>query len=60
MKEAIVLNPNNFNTVGVMLFLANFIEKHPLVIECGSEYIMQSDKAQEDALRLVCDIFDNM
>ena len=60
MKEAIILNLNNFDTEGVMLLLANFIEKHPLAVECGREYIMQSDKAQEDALRLVCEIFDNM
>ena len=55
-----VLNLNNFDTEEVMLLLANFIEKHPMAIECGSEYIMQSDKAQEDALELVCNIFDNM
>lgn len=60
MKEAMVLSLNNFDTEEVMLLLANFIEKHPLAIECGSEYIMQNDKAQNDALELVCDIFDNM
>lgn len=60
MKEAMVLSLNNFDTEEVMLLLANFIEKHPMAIECGSEYIMQSDKAQVDALQLVCDIFDNM
>lgn len=59
-KEVMVLNLNNFDTEEVMLLLANFIEKHPLAIECGSEYIMQNDKAQNDALELVCDIFDNM
>lgn len=59
-KEVMVLNLNNFNTEEVMLLLANFIEKHPLAIDCGSEYIMQDDKAQVDALQLVCDIFDNM
>ena len=45
MKEAMVLSLNNFDTEEVMLLLANFIEKHPLAIELGSEYIMQSDKA---------------
>lgn len=60
MKEAIVLNLNNFDTEKVMLLLANFIEKHPMAIGCGSEYIMQSDEAQVDALELVCNIFDNM
>ena len=60
MKEAIVLNLNNFDTEEVMLLLANYIEKHPLAVDCGSEYIMESDKAQVDALELVCNIFDNM
>lgn len=59
-KEVMVLNLNNFNTEEIMLLLANFIEKHPLAIDCGNEYIMQDDKAQVDALQLVCDIFDNM
>ena len=35
------------------------IEDHPLVLELGGEYRMESDKAQEDALQLVRDIFDN-
>ena len=50
----------NFNTEEIMALLARYIEKHPLAVECGGEYIMQDDKAQEDALQLVCDIFDNM
>lgn len=36
-----------------------YIEKYPHVVELGGEYIMQDDEAQEDALQLVCDIFDN-
>lgn len=60
MKEAMVLNLNNFDTEEIMVLLAGFIEKHPTVVECGGEYIMQDDKAQEDALELVCNIFDNM
>lgn len=60
MKEAMILNLNNFDTEEVMLLLADFIEKHPMAIECGSEYIMQNDEAQADALELVCNIFDNM
>lgn len=39
--------------------LAWYIEKHPDVLNLGGEYIMQSDDAQEDAVQLVCDIFDN-
>ena len=42
----------------VMDLIADYGEKHPLALECGSEYIMQSDRAQVDALELVCRIFD--
>lgn len=35
-----------------------YIDKHPTATICGSEYIMQDDEAQEDALELVCNIFD--
>lgn len=38
--------------------LGKYINKHPMALSCGSEYIMQDDKAQEDALGLVCDFFD--
>lgn len=50
----------NFDAEEVLALLAEYMEKHPLAVECGSEYIMQDDKAQVDALQLVCDIFDNM
>ena len=50
----------NFDKEEVMVLLAEYIEKHPLAVECGSEYIMQDDKAQVDAVQLVCNIFDNM
>lgn len=50
----------NFDTEEVLALLAGYIEKHPLAVECGGEYIMQNDNAQDDALKLVCDIFDNM
>lgn len=50
----------SFDTEEVLVLLAGYIEKHPLVVECGGEYIMQDDEAQIDALKLVCDIFDNM
>ena len=50
----------DFDKEEVMLLLAEYIEKHPLAVECGSEYIMQDDEAQFDALQLVCNIFDNM
>lgn len=43
----------------VKLLLCQYIEKHPDVTSLGAEYIWQSDKAQEDAIQLVCDIFDN-
>ena len=40
--------------------IKEYAQKHPLVLECGSEYIMQDDEAQVDALDLVCKIFDSM
>lgn len=50
----------NQATKEIMTLLAGYIEKHPLAVECGGEYIMQDDEAQVDALELVCNIFDNM
>lgn len=44
----------------VKALIAGYMERHPLVEKCGGEYIMQDDEAQEDAIQLVCDIFDNM
>ena len=49
-----------YNMEEIKALIAGYVEKHPSAEECGSEYIWQSDKAQEDALQLVCDIFDNM
>lgn len=49
-----------FDAEEVMVLLAEYIEKHPLAVECGGEYIMQDDEAQVDAINLVCNIFDNM
>lgn len=40
--------------------LDTYASKHDLVVECGAEYIYQSDSAQEDALSLVADIFDTI
>ena len=50
----------NFDIEEIKALLAGYIEKHPLAVECGGEYIMQDYNAQVDALKLVCDIFDNM
>lgn len=44
----------------IKALIAGYVTKHPLVEECGSEYIWQNDEAQEDAIQLVADIFDNM
>lgn len=49
-----------FDAEEMMALLARFIESHPLVVDRGGEYIMQDDEAQDDAVQLVCDIFDNM
>ena len=43
----------------IIVLIAEYVEKHPLVEECGSDYIYQNDKAQIDAIQLVADIFDN-
>ena len=44
----------------IKALIAGYVERHPLVEECGSEYIMQNDEAQVEAIQLVCDIFDNI
>lgn len=44
----------------IKALIARYVERHPLVEELGGEYIMQNDEAQEDAIQLVADIFDNM
>lgn len=44
----------------IKVLIAGYVERHPLAEECGGEYIWQDDEAQEDAIQLVCDIFDNM
>ena len=44
----------------LLALIALYAEKHPSVVEVGGEYIMQNDKAQVDALELVCNIFDCM
>ena len=41
-----------------MRLIEEYAEKHPLALECGSEYISQSDEAQLDALELIYKIFD--
>lgn len=43
-----------------MRLIEEYVEKHPLALECGSEYISQSDDAQLDALELVYRIFDTL
>ena len=48
-----------FDIEEIMVLLASYIEKHPKALSLGGEYIMLNDKAQEDAIRLVRDIFDN-
>lgn len=47
------------DTDELLALIADYIEKHPLAKELGGEYIYQSDKAQEDAIKLVSNIFDN-
>lgn len=40
----------------VMRLIEEYIEKHPLAVQVGGEYISQSDEAQVDAIELVCKI----
>ena len=47
----------NINMDKLKTLILEYANKHELAVECGSEYIVQSDNAQ--ALDLVCDIFDN-
>lgn len=42
----------------ILELINQYATKHNLAKELGSEYIMQDDKAQCDALELVCNIFD--
>lgn len=49
-----------FDVEEIKALIAGYMDRHPLVEERGGEYIMQNDEAQEDAIQLVCDIFDNM
>lgn len=42
----------------VMAAIDAYGEKHSLAVECGAEYVWQSDEAQVDALNLVGNIFD--
>lgn len=44
----------------IKALIAGYVDRHPLVEEMGGAYIMQNDEAQEDAIQLVADIFDNM
>ena len=44
----------------IKALIEGYMKRHPLVEERGGEYIMKNDEAQEDAIQLVCDIFDNM
>ena len=47
-----------FRNNAILGLIEEYAEKHQLAKECGSEYIGQSDSAQIDAIKLVCDIFD--
>ena len=47
------------DTEELLVLIAQYIEKHPLAKDCGSEYIYQSDSAQKDAIELVANIFEN-
>lgn len=48
----------NINIDKLKELILEYANAHELDVECGSEYIYQSDDAQVDALDLVCAIFD--
>ena len=50
---------NQMNEEKLLTLIAGYMEKHPLAKELGSEYIYQDDEAQEDAIELVANIFEN-
>lgn len=47
------------DTEELLILISQYMDKHPLAKECGEEYIYQDDKAQQDAIKLVADIFEN-
>ena len=47
------------DTEELLLLISEYIEKHELAKELGGEYIYQDDKAQQDAIELVANIFEN-
>jgi hypothetical protein len=49
-----------FDIEEIKALIDGYVDRHPLVEERGSAYIMQDNGAKEDAVQLVCDIFDNM
>ena len=50
---------NQMNEEKLLILIAGYTEKHPLAKELGGEYVYQDDKAQEDAIELVANIFEN-
>ena len=47
------------DTEELLILISQYMDKHPLAKELGEEYIYQDDKAQQDAIKLVADIFEN-
>jgi hypothetical protein len=47
------------DTEELLLLISEYMEKHELAKELGGEYIYQDNKAQQDAIKLVADIFEN-
>ena len=57
-KEA--FNITKQSLVRIINIIKKYADKHEFAMDCGSEYIMQNDEAQIDALDLVCKIFDTL
>ena len=50
---------NQMDKEKLLMLIAGYMKKHPLAKELGGEYIYQDDEAQEDAIELVANIFEN-
>lgn len=49
------------NIEEIKTLLEVYAKRHPLVLEAGSEYILEDNESQQlEALLLVADIFDNI
>lgn len=46
------------STKDIQKLFIRYSSKYPLALSSGSEFILQDENAQDDAIFLVCDIFN--